>query len=190
MTDNEEVEKLARGFKDKARGVVRVGKNAYVPHKLDDDGEILDKASFDAKKHISRLNLNDLRFLQLWSENKWDNEATAAKSDLAPDQLEKTFKKLQYFKTEDARILALAKEATPERILAKDMENVEVESLTDSQHKSLDRVAKIIGAFKTSAAVNIQQNVFNMPKLSPETMAKLKEFADSQANVVDGEIAA
>jgi len=190
MDEMKEIEGISRSLSDKSRKIKRVGRSAYVPHKFDDAGELLDQSSFDSRKHISKLNLHDLRFLRLWADNKWDDAVVASKSDLSPEQLERTFKKLQYFKVEDARIMALAKEATQERILAKDMENIEVETLTDSQHKSLDRVAKIIGAFKSTATVNIQQNVFNMPKLSVETMQKLKEFADLQANVVDGEIAA
>jgi hypothetical protein len=101
--------------------------------------------------------------------------------DFQPEQAEKTFKKLAYFKTEDARIKALATEATPERVLAKDIENIETGALNDSQHKSLDRVAKIVGAFKTNdsgapSTINILQ--LNM---TPEQEKATREFFDTLA---------
>lgn len=183
-----EKKQLARQFSDKARKVKWVGNKALVPHKFTESGDVVNQDNFDARKHLSKLNLADLRFLQLWKNNKWSDEETVKKSGLTPEQVEKTFKKLAYFKTEDARIHALASEATPERVLAKDMENIESGTLNDSQHKSLDRVAKITGAFKTSE-VNITQNVFNLPRMTPETEAALRQIADKEADVIDAEVA-
>lgn len=176
-----EKEQLAREFSDKARKVKWVGNKALVPHKFTPKGDVVSQENFNVKTCLSRLNLNDLRFLQLWRENKWNDEQALAKSGLEPDQATKTLKRLAYFKTEDARIKALATEATPERILAKDMENVEAGgTLNDSQHKSLDRAAKIVGAFKTTE-INIQQNFLQMPSLTPEQEKEVRQIFDTIA---------
>ena len=80
---------------------------------------------------------------------------------------------------------------TPNWIAAKHVENVyEGGVLDDSERDSLKELAKISGAYKNTSTVNIQTNVFNMPKLSEEAMAKLKEFADGQADIVETQLAA
>jgi hypothetical protein len=187
--NDDESKKLAKNLSDRSRKVTRVGRQFIVPHKFTPSGDVVTQENFSAQTCLSKLNLADLRFLALWKENKWDDGKTAEAAGLSPEQAEKTLKKLRYFKTEDARIRALAAEATPERVLAKDMENMETGLLNDSQHKSLDRVAKITGAFKTAAEINIQQNIFNLPKMSPEAEAALRAIADREADMVEGELA-
>lgn len=187
MDNQDEKKLLAKEFSDKARKVKWVGKTALVPHKFTTQGEVVSEENFNIQTCLSKLNLNDLRFLSLWRENKWNDEAAVAKCSLTEDQAKKTLKKLSYFKTEDARIKALASEATPERILAKDMENVEDGGkLTDSQHKSLDRAAKIVGAFKTTGEGGTTINL-NMPVLSPELLDQLRVLGDKAADVIDTE---
>lgn len=188
MQDLDEAKHLVKSFSDKSRKVARVGSKFIVPHKFTENGEVLTEENFSAKKDISRLNLSDLRFLEIWRDNKWNDEETVKKSNLSPEQAERTFKKLKYFKTEDARIKALASQATPERVLAKDMENLETGILNDSQHKSLDRVAKITGAFKTTTDINITHSL-EVPKLNLEAWEAIKKIADIQADVIDVEAA-
>lgn len=180
--DKEEKKKLVKAFSDKARKKIAVvGNDVFIPHKLTPSGEIVNKDNFDRETCLSKLELTDLQLLVLWKENKWNDEATLAKCGLAKDQAEKTLKKLAYFKTEDARIKALASEATQERVLAKDVENIETGALNDSQHKSLDRIAKAVGMFKTSSDVNINFNAFVKPQLSPEQEKMAREFFDAIA---------
>lgn len=187
MQEPDETRALVRAFSDKSRKLRVLGKRQgnviEVPHKFTDDGSIPDSPQ---QIVVSRLHLDDLRFLKAWRDNSWDNALTQKKLNLPDDQAEKTFKKLAYFKTEDARIKALASEATPERVLAKDMENMESGTLNDSQHKSLDRVAKITGAFKT-VGEGSTINIFNMPRMSPDAEAALRIIADKEADVIDAE---
>lgn len=185
MYDPDESKRLAKSFSDKSRKVTRLGRQFIVPHKFTEDGKI---PRTSQEVVISKLNLNDLRFLQIWRDNKWNDEATLKALQLPPEQAAKTFKKLAYFKTEDARIKALASEATPERVLAKDVENIEVGNLNDSQHKSLDRVAKTLGMFKTTADVNVTHTL-NVPKLDPAVWDAIRQIADQQADVIDAEVA-
>lgn len=180
---------LLRPLTDASRKVRFHGPSALVPHKFTDDGEVVTAETFTPKKDISKLNLNDLKFLKLWRDCDWKDEDIKKKLNLTDDQARKTFKKLQYFKTEDAKIRALASEATPERVLAKDMENLNTGDLTDSQHKSLDRVAKITGAFKTAGEGGNTINIFNMPRLTPEAERAIRQIADKEADVIEGQIA-
>jgi hypothetical protein len=182
MESPDEYKALVKPLNDKARKTARIGKLTVVPHKFTDDGHI---PQTPQEVVLSKLNLNDLKFLQAWRENLWNDEKTLGKLGLQPEQAEKTFKKLAYFKTEDARIKALASEATPERVLAKDMENIESGALNDSQHKSLDRVAKITGAFKTTGEAGGTINIFNFPKMPPEVEAQMRALADKAADIVD-----
>lgn len=181
MQRKDETKKLVKKFSDKARKATVLGRQALIPHKFTPNGEIVNSENFDAQRDLSKLNLNDLRFLALWRDNRWNEEETQKKSGLSPDQAVKTFKKLAYFKTEDARIRALAEEATVEKVLAKDVENLETGKLTDSHHKSLDRIAKIRGGFKASE-VNTQINIFNGPRMSPETEAIMRKLGDLEAD--------
>lgn len=190
--------KLVRRLSDKSRKVVKVGKKFLVPHKTTPTGEIVRgkiefedgtslESNFDANRDISKLNLSDLRFLELWRDNKWNDEETLKKTDLTQDQAVKTFKKLQYFKTEDSRIRALASQASPEMVLSKDIENLHTHTLQDTDHKSLDRISKITGAFKTTEG-NSTINIFNMPRLSPEAEAALKKIAEREADIVEAHV--
>lgn len=183
-----EKKELVRHFSDKSRRTVKSGNSYLVPHKFSPEGEVLDDKNFRINRDLSKLNLNDLRFLKLWQSHGWDEVKTLEKCNLHPDQAKKTFKKLAYFKVEDARVRALAEQATPEMVLAKDVENIETGKLSDSQHKSLDRVAKIVGAFKTTE-VNIQQNIFQMPPLPPQQAEELRRVFDSIADVQEAEVA-
>ena len=180
METPDESKALVKALKDGSRKVTKHGKQFHVHHKFKDNGDVVTEDNYDVKTDLSKLNQKDLSFLVLWKQNKWNDQETLAKCDLAPDQAEKTFKKLARFKTEDARIKALASEATPERVLAKDMENIETGALTDSQHKSLDRVAKITGAFKTSESGATTINVLQL-NLTPDQEKATKEFFDTLA---------
>lgn len=173
-------------LKDEGRVVSQSGNEYLVSHKFTPDGQVVDESNFNPANCISKLNLNDLKFLVLWRENKWDDQKTLSKAQLPPDQAEKTLKKLAYFKSEDAKIRALAGEATVERVLAKDMENLESGNLTDTHHKSLDRIAKIRGGFRgADEGGGNTINIFNVPRLSPDAEAALRALADKEADVVD-----
>ena len=181
MRDTGETKALVKKFSDKARKTKRVGNKFFIPHKFTPEGKVVTPENFNVLTDLSQLNLSHLRFLELWQSQGWDNEKTLTKCGLAPDIAEKTFKRLAYFKTEDATIKVLAARATPEAVLAKDVRNIEEinpkKELSDSKHKSLERVSKVLGMFKSSD-ISITQNVFNLPSLTPEVEAKFKALAE------------
>jgi hypothetical protein len=169
------------GINDKARKVKMRGKQVIVPLKFDEDGNA---ATID-KLIFKRLSLNDLRFLKEWREANWNIDAVLAKSICTRDQAERLVKKLAVFREEDARVKALCEIPTPSWITAKHVQNVyEGGTLEDSEHKSLQELAKIEGAYKNNLNVNVTQNVFNLPKYDPETEAKLKKIADEEAILI------
>lgn len=165
-----------RGFSTRGRKVlVRQGR-AVIPHRVKPTGETVTKENFDARVDISDLNQNELRFLEIFRESGWDFEKACEKANVEVVAARMTYKKCLWFPQEDAYVKAKAKVPTPEYILAKDLDNVEkAVPLDDSQHKSLDRLAKITGAFKATE-VNVQQNVFNL-NLTPEQQKRYEVLA-------------
>jgi hypothetical protein len=168
-------ENLEKVINDKARKIHIRGKTAIVPLKFDKDGEI---ASVDSRI-FKRLSLTDLRFLKVWKEENWDISKAGQRSGLENEKVERLVRRLSCFREEDAKVKALCEIPTPSWIAAKHVENIyDGGTLEDSQHKSLSELAKIEGAYKTTANLNITQNVFNLPAMAPEIEAKLKEIAE------------
>ncbi len=187
----EEADKAVSSLSDRSRSAKRVGNEVLVPLKFDEEGTPLTAETFDIRLHLKTLRQTDYQFLDAWRESGWNTDKAKEKLGLNDGQVARLVKKLEVFREEEARALQLAKIPTPSWIAAKHVENIyDGGQLEDSERDSLKELAKISGAYKTAATVNIQNNIFNMPKLSEEQMAKLREFADSQANVVEGEIAA
>lgn len=182
-----EAKRLSEPLNDKARRAIVVGSRAIVPHKTKPNGEIVTSENFDVKVDVSQLNLRELRFLEVFRELGWDFERACERVGIDVIAGRKTYRKCLYFQQEDAYIRAKAKVPTPEYILAKDVDNVEgAGKIDDSQHKSLDRMAKITGCFKTTDGGTNTVNIFNLPKLTPEIEAKFKELAEQalEAEVV------
>jgi hypothetical protein len=163
------------GINDKSRKVVLRGKQVIVPLKFDEDGN---PATVD-KLIFKRLNLNDLRFLGLFRKNEWDVEKTIIESGIEREKAERLIKKVACFREEDAKVKALCEIPTPSWISAKHVQNVyEGGTLEDSEHKSLQELAKIEGAYKNNVNLNVTQNVFNLPKLTPDVEEKFKKLAE------------
>lgn len=169
------------GINDKSRRVKLRGKQVIVPLKFDEDGN---PASTD-RLVFKRLSLIDLRFLKIWRDNLWDIEKTISDTSLPRDRAERLIKKLVVFREEDARVRALCEIPTPSWIKAKHVQNFyEGGTLEDSEHKSLQELAKIEGAYKNQSLAGATVNIFNLPKYDPSTEAKLKELADKEAVII------
>lgn len=169
------------GINDKARKVKLRGKEVIVPLKFDEEGE---PAAVD-RLIFKRLTLNDLRFLQKLRSANWDIAKAREGLDISLESAERLLKKLSCFREEDARVKALCEIPTPSWIAAKHVQNVyEGGTLEDSEHKSLQELAKIEGAYKNNINVSVTQNVFNLPKYDPETEKKLKDIADQEAMLI------
>jgi len=153
------------------------GKQAVVPLKFDQEGQPVTKSS---KFIYKRLNLNDLRFLAVWRACDWDIEKARERIDLTGETIERLVRKLSCFREEEARVKALCEIPTPDWIAAKHVENVyEGGRISDSEHRSLQELAKIEGAYKQTAPAS-QLNVFNIT-LTPDQEAKLKPVFDTIA---------
>lgn len=174
-------EDLAKVVNDKSRRITIRGKQAIVPLKFDEDGN---PATVD-KLIFKRLSLTDLRFLGSLRKNEWDTEKAACEVGIPKEKAERLIKKLACFREEDAKVKALAEIPTPSWIKAKHVENIYNPTLADSQQKSLSELAKIEGAYKTSPLVNIQNNFFAKPSMTPEQEEATRKFFDTIA--VDGE---
>jgi hypothetical protein len=192
MSFPDERKTLAKSFNDKARRTLVTKNRVIIPHKVKPNGTVITDDNFNVKVDISQLNLKELRFLDVFREMGWDFERACEKMCIEPIEGRKTYRKCLWFPQEDAYVKAKAKVPTPEYILAKDVDNVEgAEKLDDSQHKSLDRLAKITGSFKTSDSVSSTVNIFNLPKLTPEIEEKFKALAEQalEAEVVEAKVA-
>lgn len=187
MQDSDEAKRFASQFSDKSRKAFRIGNKVAIPHKVKPNGEVVSQETFNAKTDISQLNLNELRFLDVFRDLGWNFDKACEKVGISVDQGKRTYKKCLWFQQEDEIVRAKAKVPSANYILAKDIDNVEkAVVLDDSQHKSLDRMAKITGSFKTTE-LNITQNVFNLPKLTPEVEAEFKALAEKalEAEIVE-----
>lgn len=190
MQDPEETDLLTE-VTDSSRKPLKRGNSVLVPLKFDDEGEPLTPETFDSRKHLKKLTMDDLRFLRCWRNEGWNTEKACELMAIDSEKVKRIVKKLEVFKEEDALTKALSEIPTTAWIQAKHVENIyQGGTLEDSERDSLKELAKISGAYKTQASVNQTINIFQMPKLSPEAAQKLKEFADLQADVVEGEIAA
>ena len=180
MTDPKEFRRLKREVSDRARKAARVGTRFLVPAKFDEFGVPLSPETFDARKHIKSLTLPELRFLREWRLQGWDVAKTVSRLCCTDVWAAKTVRKVQGFREEDERIKAMAEVPTADWISAKHVENVHEGKLDDSQRDSLKELAKITGVYKQQS-IQIQNNVFNLPALSPEQELKLKEVYDAVA---------
>lgn len=176
---------LEKAVNDGSRKVCIRGRQAIVPLKFDSDGDLVTGETPSVKLVLKRCTLNDLGFLFYWKQNDYTSaEKACEKAGISIDQAERLARKLACFREEDAKVKALAEIPTASWITAKDVESFyEGGQINESQHKSLDRLAKITGAFKTTE-VTITQNVFNLPKYDAVTEAKLKEIADREAMII------
>lgn len=164
---------------DGSRKIKIRGREAIVPLKFDEEGA---PATVD-RLLFKRLTLQDLRFLQDWRAAEWDTQKAIEKSGLTPEKAERLIKKLVVFREEDAKVKALAEIPTPDWIKSKHVENIYNPTLEESQQKSLSELAKIEGAYKNTAKINIQNNTFQMPVLDEQGMAELKALGDRLASV-------
>lgn len=170
------------GINDRSRRVTLRGKEVIVPLKFDEEGN---PATAD-KLIFKRLSLLDLRFLGALRKSQWDIDGAVSATGVSREVGERLIKKLACFREEDARVRALCEIPTPDWIKSKHVENFyEGGTLEDSQHKSLQELAKIEGAYKnTNVNLSVTQNVFNLPKYDAETEAKLKAIADQEAMLI------
>lgn len=167
---------------DAARKVTVVAGRVAVPMKFDEDGNPaeLDRVS------IKVLSINDLRFLKALRENDWDPIKAAGICGFDLAKVERRMKKLACFRVEDAKVKALAEIPSPQWIAARHVENVYSGGpLQESEHKSLQELAKISGAYKNTNQINIQQNFLQMPAMSEEARKQLEELADKLADMPD-----
>lgn len=186
MYDKDETKNLIDFFSDKSRKVAQLGRQFLVPHKFKESGEVVSQENYQAKNDLSRLTLHDFRFLAAWRSCGWDAEKAAEKTGLDPETARKLAKKLEYFPFEEAQAKALAAIPDTNWITSKHVENVyQGGKLNDSERDSLKELSKIRGSYKTTAAISLTQNVFNLPQLSPDVEAKFKALAEE---ALDAEI--
>ncbi len=168
----DETNALAQSVNDKARRIKIRGNHAIIPLKFDKDGNPAKKSRWT----IKQFSLEDLRFLQALRKADWDVEEARRAASIPLEKAERLVRKVACFREEDARVKALCEIPTPEWIAAKHVENVyDGGTMQDSEHRSLQELAKIEGAYIQS--LQAQVNIFNLPPLAPEVESELKALA-------------
>jgi len=183
---------LRRHFRSKSRNVARHRDKTAVSLRYDDSGKPLTEETFDARKHLKLLDQNDWRFLEAWKRHDYNSEKAGHELNLSDYSVKALVKKLEPFRLEELHDKALAQIPTSTFIQARHVENLYQpieKKLSDSDQKSLQELAKIQGAYKNTNQINIQNNVFQMPSMTPEQQAELKALGDRLADVVDAEVA-
>ncbi len=168
-------------FNSRSRKVSRHANQYIVPVKYDKEGELLTEETVDIRKHLKRLSLTDWRFLECWRRHGWNVEKAVEELAIPQEKVKRLVQHLQIFQQEEIRDKALATIPTPAWIQAKHVENVFDGQLDDSKRDSLKELTKISGGYKSTTQINLQQNFFNKPQLSPEEEKKTREFFDTIA---------
>lgn len=184
MFESDEARRLASAFSDRSRKAFRIGREVAVPHKFKETGQVVSTENFNPRSDVSRLSLDHWRLLEQLQLNGWDLAKSCEALSIDLEKGKKLEKKLKYFRYEKAKESSMVKMLTPDFVAAKHMENVYTGQLDDSQRDSLDKLGKITGAYKSAETVNIQQNVFNLPRYDAATEAKLREIADREASII------
>lgn len=171
---------------DSARKLKLRGKQVIVPHKFDRNGNPVTKETPRKDWLLSRLNQNDLAFLSIWKEMGYSKsvDEVSAKTNISVDEAKRLIRKLAWREDEDKRIEALAKIPTVSYIKAQHVISLHSpieEKLCDSDQKSLSELAKIEGAYKNTNQVNIQNNFFAKPQMTPEQEEATRKFFDTIA---------
>jgi pyridoxine 5'-phosphate synthase PdxJ len=178
---NDEVRSLVKKFSDKARTVQLKGNQFTVPHKFTPDGEVINESNLDARRDISRLNLEDFRLLAALQDHGWDLKAAAESVGQEVTQAQQRYKKLSYFKFEEQKSQSLAAVASASFVTAKNVEGFYQDNLSDGQRDHLKELAKITGAYKPTTNINMNVSAFVKPQLSPEAEKATREFFDTIA---------
>lgn len=183
MQDPDEANKLVSKLSDKSRKARRFGNHIAVPHKFKPSGTVISDENFNPKSDVSRLSLDHWQLLEQLQLSGWDLKKSCDILDISLEQGKRLEAKLKYFRYEKAKEKSMVKMLSPDFVAAKHMENVYTGALDDSQRDSLDKLGKITGAYKTTE-ITLTQNVFNLPKLDPETELKLKAIAAQEAQII------
>ena len=168
----------------KSRNVVSHHGKDVVSLRYDDDGKPLTPATLDSRKHIKYLDQNDWIFLECWQRHGYNAEKAAHELDLSDFNVKRLVKKLDCFRTEELRDRVIATVPSVEFLKARHVENLmapKEEKLDDSDHKSLSELAKIQGAYKNTNQINIQNNFFAKPQMTPEQEEATRKFFDTIA---------
>ncbi len=183
MQDPQAEKSLRTHFNSKSRRVKKDRNSYLVPLKYDPaTGAVLTEDKFDARKHYKKLTLDDWQFLECWMRHDYNDQKTKDELGLTEFNLSKLIKKCEPFKQEETRDKVLAKIPTPTFIAARHAENVlGGADLDESDHKSLQELAKISGAYKPTTNLNVNVNAFVRPQLSPEQEKATREFFDAIA---------
>lgn len=189
MQDPAADQALRKHFNSKSRKVKKDRNHYLVPLRYDAAGKVLTEETFDARKHYKKLTLDDWAFLEAWKRNDYDAIKTQDDLALSAYDLTRLVQKLECFKREEIQDKALATIPTASFIQARHTENVLGGApLDDSQRDSLKELAKITGAYKSTTQINVQNNVFQMPTLTPAEQQALKAFADKMADVQEAQL--
>lgn len=176
----QEADKLAQKLSDRSRKVSRHGRTFLVPHKFTPSGDPISEETFNPRRDLSKLSLNDFALLAALQESGWKIEVASKKVGMDLEEAKRRYKRISYFEFEEKRAKSLAAVASPDFIAAKHVDNVFTNELEDGQRDSLKELAKISGAYKQT--IVSQTNVFNLPaSLSPAEEAALKELGDKIA---------
>lgn len=182
---------LVAHFSDSARKAAVVGRRVEIPKILDEEGEVRDVwASPDSR---FRFNLRQARFLRAYEKNELDLPKACEETKLDPEwavRFLKTRQVVSYF-DEKNRLKAIAEVGTPEWTKAKMIQGVTGEWAPERENLA----AKCLGMLKeihfpkAIASLNVQNNTFQMPSLTPEQAAQARLLFDTIADQEDRHVA-
>ncbi len=183
--DSQEKKKLLQHFSE-GRTPALVGQTAIIPKLFENDGDL--RTAWATPDSTYKLSFAQLHFLKTFEDSQNLEAACIAAHrslDWGKDFLAKHQSTGGYL-WERQKIRQLSTVATPDWTKAKAVEGILGSWKPDKAQVECLKLVKDINYPKAALQIN-NTTILQMPPLSPEEEAKVREFADRLANAVDTE---
>lgn len=184
--DSQEKKDLLQHFADGQRKPALIGQTAIIPKLFEDDGDL--RTAWATPDSTFRLSFAQLHFLKTFEDSQSLEKSCQAahrSMDWGKDFLKKHQEAGGYL-WEKTKIKQLATVATPDWTKAKAVEGILGSWKPDKAQVECLKIVKDINYPK--ASLTIQNNtILQMPVLTPDQEAAIRQFADQLANSVDTE---
>lgn len=181
--DSKEKKDLLQHFKGTHKPEL-VGQTAIIPKLFEDDGDL--RTTWATPDSTYRLSFAQLHFLKTFEESQDIQKSCIAAHrsiDWGKDFLQKHQQAGGYL-WEKLKIKQISTVATPEWTKAKAVEGIMGTWKPDKAQVECLKIVKDINYPKASLTINQNNTYLQMPKMSAEEEAKVREFADRLANSI------
>lgn len=181
----DEKQSLVKHFSGRSRKASLTRTNRLqVAKKYDNKGKRVEPSEngLVPRRHVFDLSIKEASFLKVWKENDWDFRKAVETTMVKPWWAKHFVQSLdaRNYRQEDERDEILAQIPTKTWITARyTAASIGLERPTEEQKWGIQGAERIV--MPKGPAVQITNNILNMPKLTPEQEAQLRSLGDSIA---------